>query len=196
MNKKKGTQQSISEVVVVVLIILGLTVVLSVFLVFILSVQKEIAITVIAGVLTVSGSVLSLLITKQHDKQLEIMRDLRNKKTPVYIGFVDSLFSAMYSFKEGHKAMTQEEMALNFEKYTKELMIWGSDEVVNSYKEFHSKLKTPPQTDADRLAVLDNFGSLILSIRKDLGYQNRDIAPRDLLSLFISDLHKIEAANK
>lgn len=70
----------------------------------------------------------------------------------------------------------------------KDMTVYASDEVLRLFVQFRA-LALAQEGDPKR--TLEWFGKIILQIRKDLGYSITRIEPRDVLSVFITDIDKL-----
>src|SRR5438132_7303699 len=55
---------------------------------YILTLQKEVAVAIVAAIATVLVAVFSLIITRQNEKRRDIEQQLRQQKTPLYEDFI------------------------------------------------------------------------------------------------------------
>ena len=67
----------------------------------------------------------------------------------------------------------------------KELLIWGSDEVINEFNNF----KQSANKEKGHEHVLFATEKLWMAIRKDLGHKNKNITKGKLLRLIITDIN-------
>lgn len=191
---KKEMSNKLNIIIGTVLLILlgagGLYVLYKAFWV-IFSLPKEVLVPIIVGVFTVFGSVFTVVYSKSNERKAEINKDLRLKKIPIYEELIDFLFKVIYSGKEDREKMLEKEMVEFFEKITKQLTIWGSDEIIKSYSKFRNsiiKQAEMPENKEVGVVSIFLFEELLFSIRNDLGYKNKDFKKGDILSLFINDL--------
>jgi len=125
--------------------------------------------------------VITVYVTKLIEYRSGIMKDLRDKKTPIYTELILFFLSAMNSDK-----MTEEERDEFFRKgmldLQPRLMLWGSDKVLRLWFKLRSG------SNSDGVYVLSLFDEIVREIRKDLGYRNSGVKDGDVLKLFINDL--------
>jgi len=149
--------------------------------------QKEVAAAIVAAVGTILVSVISVTVGKYFERKRSIEQELREKKIPMYNGFVEFLFKILMADKIG-KQMSEKDMMMYFSKFTQELMVWGSDEVVSLWSNYRRHF-----VREDKVTSLSNMfelEKLLLAIRKDTGHKNKGLNRGDLLGLFINDIHK------
>lgn len=70
----------------------------------------------------------------------------------------------------------------------KDMTVYASDEVLRLFIQFR---KIAASQESDPTHILDWFGKIIVQIRKDLGYATTRMEPREVLSVFIKDLDKL-----
>lgn len=149
--------------------------------------QNEVAAAIIAVTGTILVSVISIIVGKYFERKSLIEQELREKKIPMYVGFVEFWFKLLMSEKTTGKKMPEKEMLTYFSKFTKEIMVWGSDEVVSLWSNYRRLLVIPDGGDATFNNIFE-FEKLLLAIRKDTGHKNKNIKRGDLLGLFINDI--------
>lgn len=135
------------------------------------------AATLIVGVVTVVGG-------KLLERQAAVAKELRDKKSPVYEDLLKFTFRVLTATTQG-KPVTPEEMVASLADFTQRLMVWGADPVIVAWVQF----RQGGSTDAKQLLLsVENF---IAAIRRDLGHKNANLAPGDLLSLFVFDAKQV-----
>lgn len=150
--------------------------------------QKEVAAAIIATVGTILVSVISVTVGKYFERKRSIEQELREKKIPMYNGFVEFLFKVLMADKIG-KQMSEKDMMMYFSKFTQELMVWGSDEVVSLWSNCRRHFVREDKVDTSFNNMFE-LEKLLLAIRKDTGHKNKGLNRGDLLGLFINDIHK------
>lgn len=78
---------------------------------------------------------------------------------------------------------------------TQELVIWGSDDMLNAFYDFRNK---SIENSYEKIGnsynpynTLFAVEDLLLAIRKDLGHKNKKVSRGRILGLFINDLPNI-----
>lgn len=150
--------------------------------------QKEVAAAIVATVGTILVSVISVSVGKYFERKRSIEQELREKKIPMYNGFVEFLFKVLMADKIG-KQMSEKDMIMYFNKFTQELMVWGSDEVVSLWSNYRRHFVSEDKVDTSFNKMFE-LEKLLLAIRKDTGHKNQGLNRGDLLGLFINDIHK------
>lgn len=125
----------------------------------------------------------------QATNEREMESKIHQQKRETYIqllNFIATIFDAGKKEGSGPKvdittAFTHKEyFDLNFK-----LAAFASKEVIETFNKF--KIPRSAQQDSGEWAII-LFYSLFKHIRKEIGFQERDIAPRELLSLWMNDL--------
>lgn len=149
------------------------------------SLQQEVSATIIAGMVTIIVSILSITIGKYYERKMVIEKELREKKIPMYEEFIKFFLNVFLAEKTKDKEMSEDEMVDFFNKFTQKLLVWGSDEVVSQWSNYRRKSGKNPH---DTAKTMFEFEKLLLAIRKDTGHANKNIKLGDLLGLFINDI--------
>lgn len=152
--------------------------------------KKEVAAALIAGVATVLVSVLSVILTKYYERKRKIEQEIREKKIPMYVEFVEFWFRVLYSKNITGKKIEEKEMIEFFSDFTQKVMVWGSDEVLilwSRYRRAFVDIEDPKSVSPEKLF---DFEDLLMAIRKDMGHKNKGVIKGDLLGLFINDIDK------
>jgi len=152
------------------------------------SLQKEVSASIIVAFGTVMVAVLSISTTKHLDRKSRIEQEIRDKKIPVYNDFIDFLFKILNINKDPSKKMNEKQIVEFVEKFTKKLIIWGSDELILEWAKFRELGNIQPQPRNEQLELLLQLESIIYAIRKDTGHKNKNLSKGKILSLFITNL--------
>lgn len=138
---------------------------------------------------TVLVSLISVLVSKHLDRKSEILAHLREKKTPTYEKIINFIFSLTFAKKVGKKEPSEKEMIKFMAEITQELVIWGSDEMLNAFYNFRMvSIENTNRDLNDHYDILTMVEDLLLAIRKDLGHKNKNVSRGKILGLFINDL--------
>ncbi|WP_395089886.1 hypothetical protein [Armatimonas sp.] len=136
--------------------------------------------SIIAGVLTISGTVASMIYNAKSQRKREIEASIRTRKSEAYEHFIGILFNVM---KNGIDP-EDEEIKQSFYGFFEKLTVWGSDEVVVEYIKWKSSIAENP----DSTETLHKMEQLLLAIRRDLGHENKYFRSMDLMRIFVNDL--------
>ncbi|MFA7497062.1 MAG: hypothetical protein WCY67_12255 [Acidithiobacillus sp.] len=144
---------------------------------------------IVAASATVIVSLISVLVSKHLDKKAEILAHLREKKVPTYEKIIEFIFNITFSEKLGKEKPTEKEMIKFMADVTQELVIWGSDEMIDAFYKFRMKsIDSANGKSQSPKEILFTVESLLLAIRKDLGHKNKNMPKGKLLGLFVNDL--------
>ena len=159
-----------------------------------LELPVELSTTMLATATTIIVSVISITLGKYYERKRKIEFELRENKIPIYQGFMKFSSRLFLGTKAGQEEIDQEEMVRYFNDFTYDLIIWGSDDVINSWNEFreqaikHSKKSDPEESEkSNPLDSMLSYEKLLLAIRKDTGHKNKNIEKGTLLRMFIND---------
>lgn len=157
---------------------------------WLLNVQSDVSVAIIAAAASIVVSSLSLIGSKYLEQRQAITQELRAKKVPVYEKVIFSYFRIMLASKLGEQKLSEQETVKLSAEITQDLVIWGANNVVTAYAKFRdTSLET--KNTANPLDQLYTFEDILLEIRKDLGHSNTNIKRGTLLSLFINDLPQL-----
>jgi hypothetical protein len=156
------------------------------------SLQSDVAVAVAAAAATVLVSVLTLVVTKYLETRATIKQQLREKKVPIYEELISTLFRLTYSEKLGETPMSEHEVMKFFISATERLVIWGSDDVLRSFRAFRLHFVDVELQNDPRRAMkgLFLYEDMLLAIRRDLGHSNASLGRGSILGLWINDIDK------
>lgn len=142
-----------------------------------------VGIVVLTAILTWIGHA----VLAEQQRKLDIARALEQRKRDLYVEVLKLFFEVL---KKGQKkeSLKQDKLASEWIEITKNMAVYASDDVLHLFVQFRRMAFTENQ---DPKRFMDWFGKIIIQIRKDLGYSNTRIEPKDVLSLFITDIEKL-----
>jgi len=132
-------------------------------------------------------SVVSVILQKNREQQINIQIEHRNKFGPIYEDFIKNvLIRLLLADNLGKKPLSHDELVVLMAEFTKNIMVWGSNDVLKAYNKFRktAQLGTDVKTYDTVLAIEE----LILAMRKDVGHSNKELNKGDILRLFVNDL--------
>lgn len=141
---------------------------------------------IVAATATVIVSVISVLFAKRLEQRSLLLKEHRDRKTPIYEEIVGLVFSMAFSEKTGRKPLSEKELIEKMAWITEHLVVWGSDELLLSWSNFRSY--SIRNADNSGPQILFEVEKLLLSIRKDLGHENKGVVRGKILALFINDI--------
>lgn len=95
-------------------------------------------------------------------------------------------FEVVFATKLGHEAKSEEEVIDFFQRIIPKLVLWSSDDVLETFIKFRQLSAQPGNTSTFSL-----FGKMLLDIRKDLGHQNKGLSELYLLGVFVNDIENL-----
>lgn len=158
-------------------------------------INPTIFVALIAGTVTIVG----YFITRYLERKKLIEQQIREQKLPTYEQFIDFIFKIFKSVKT-NKPLKDKELQELYWNLNKKAILWLSDKTLKSYTNFRdsstrlSTLEKPTQTD--NLTVLLAFEQLLLDFRTDIGHDNKNLVPGDILSMFITDMNELKGIKK
>ncbi|WP_201714652.1 hypothetical protein [Rossellomorea arthrocnemi] len=156
----------------------------------ILAVDPRISAALITGLIAIIATSLTITIPKYLEKKMEIEEHLREKKSETYKELVELLFKVLMGSKTGN-SLTEKELIQSMSKFTENLILWGSEDVIKSYKSYRDYFINRTSGQELSLESIQIMENLLLSIRRDMGHKNKNLEKGDILSLFINDLDKV-----
>ena len=150
--------------------------------------EHTVAASLIAASATIVVSVISVLLAKFLEHRSEIRKEMRIKKIPVYTDLIKFMFRISFAEKRGQNAPSEKEILDFFQDFTEKIVVWGSDEVINTFNDFRTfAQRNQSSKNQDILFLAER---LFLAIRKDLGHKNKGLTKGKLLGLFVNDIEK------
>ena len=135
---------------------------------------------------------ITILVKQSLDRQSKVRQELMQKKVPVYERYMEMWFdvlrlgtSARPNPDEAPNMATPEAVQEAVIETARQLILWGSDEVVQRHAALR-RLGNPTPFDPELHAQLLVFEDVLKAIRKDLGHSGRILRPGDLLILFLN----------
>ncbi len=146
--------------------------------------NPTVAVGILAASATILVSVTSALLSKRLEYQASIRKEIRERKVPVYEKLIGFIFRVFKGVKE-NKPVTEQEMLDFMMGFTQNIIVWGSDEVIDKFQKFRVA-----STSGEQANILFIIEDILLAIRKDLGHKNKDLTKGKILSLFVNDINK------
>lgn len=144
--------------------------------------------------LTVILAVFGSALTVGSNFQTQIRNEQRDYKVKIYEDITHFFFEIIFASKLGKTSKTEEEITKFLIDITPKLVMWGSDDVVRSFKEFRScASKSGEDSYASSIEAMLIFEQMLLHIRKDLGHSNRNLKTCSILGIFVNDIEEFIA---
>lgn len=167
----------------------------------VLSIDPRISAALITGFLAIIATSLTITIPKYLEKKMEIDEHHREQKSGMYKELLEFLFK-LFMGPKIDKSLSQEEIVEFMARFTENLILWGSEDVITKYRAYrihYLQRELGTKTTMKEIEILEN---LLLAIRKDMGHKDKKLIRGDILSLFLNDIdqiieeHKREEAKK
>ena len=150
--------------------------------------DPRVSVSLVTGVVTVLVAVGSVLVSKHFDRQAEVRAHLRDRKTKTHEKIVGIVHDLSFGRKTRDEPPNEHELVRKMAEIVRELMIWGSDDMIRAFHEFRMASLRQAAGTARPLDTLFAVEDLLLAIRKDLGHKNKGITRGRILRLFVNDL--------
>ena len=140
-----------------------------------------IIVALITGGVSITGVVLSSIISKILEYKQRRREYLYQKREKPYACFIDVVYKMQESAKTT-QGYSQEDMIIDLRKFSKDLTLWGSNRVIKKwikFRETSNKAITPPEL----LFVMED---IMFAMRKDMGLKK--MSKGKLLSFFVNDI--------
>jgi hypothetical protein len=140
------------------------------------TVDPKLALGIIAATATVIVSLVSVLISKHLVRKAQILDHLCEKKLPTYEKIIHFILGLNVAKKLGKKQPTDKEMMEFMDEVTQELVICGTDEMIDAFYKFRMKsIDSGQGGEQNPNEILYTVTNLLLAIRKDLGHSPKNM---------------------
>jgi len=151
------------------------------------SLDSDIAVAIIAAAATAFVSVLSIVLGKAFESRAILRREHRERKIPVYEDLIKFMFRILMGSKTG-EVPTEKEMLEFMSDFNQRIMVWGADDELAAWVRWRRAATDPADLKAHPMNLMLLYEKVILTIRRDLGHNNRNLDTGDILALFINDI--------
>lgn len=118
----------------------------------------------IVGILVFISTILGFIIKVQHDKILSIKNQISDRKYNVYNEIFSIFFDIMREGKGFTKKLKPNDLPDRIIKVKKDLLIYGTDEIIKKFTEWNVNCNNPNQ-----MLNFQNYLALFILIRKGYG---------------------------
>lgn len=146
-----------------------------------------IIVALITGGVSITGVVLSSIISKILEYKQKRREYLYQKREEPYADFIDVVYKIQESTKS-NREYSQKEMISDMMRFSKKLTLWGSNRVIKKWLKFReasNKTLNPPEL----LFVMED---IMFAMRKDMGL--RKLGKGKLLSFFVNDINQFSSS--
>lgn len=131
-------------------------------------------------------------ILKEKSEKLKLQREkLIEEKRQNYFKILEPMILSLNGIKnpKDSQVALKKIASADYRKTSFELMLIGSDQVVQAYNDFFQYLYKNPDNPSPH-KILEQFGNVVLQIRKDLGNSHTKLERKDMLRFMINDIDK------
>lgn len=162
------------------------------FIVFFFSLELDpnVKAGLIGATALIFASIVSTVIQKRSEQELNIQIEHRKNFGPIYEEFINNvLIRVLLADKLGKKPLSQTDLVKVIADFTRDILVWGSNDVLNAYQDFRKLGNLGSNiADDDKFKLVYAMEDLILAMRKDLGHSNKGLNRGDILRLFVNDI--------
>jgi hypothetical protein len=133
-------------------------------------------------------ALMTVLATKSWERRRDIDREQRANRIPAYQRVLAALFNYVHE-SASDPARADQELKKTFAELNSQMIIWASDPVISAYVTWRSSIGS-----GSSVADMFRLGELLLTIRKDVGHQNKNVSAATVLQVFVNDLNAALAA--
>lgn len=138
-------------------------------------------VALITGAVSIVGVIISSIVAKIIDYKKNRKAYLAQKREDPYGQFVDMVYKIQANAKN-ENSYTEKEMLDDLSKFSKQITLWGSSNVVNKWVQFRENCANP-EDGKKNLFLLEE---IMNEMRKDLGL--RKVKKGNLLAFFVNDI--------
>jgi len=146
--------------------------------------------------LMIIGGVITWFL-KSRVEELRAAEDkIHQDRIKAYKEILSPFIQLLADVDKNQSRVIKEMTSLKYKQSSFELVLYGSDDVVKSWNDFMQHLYNQPGDDHDSLGIMNNFGRVLLEIRKSLGNKNTNLSEVDMLRWLLKDIDQILAEGK
>lgn len=151
--------------------------------------EAVVMVAFITGTVSIIGVIISSVVAKIIDYRKSRQEYLAQKRELPYSEFVEMVYKLQQNIN-APETYTEKMMLEDLSKFSKQITLWGSADVVNKWVKFRAT-GTDSSAGIDRLILLEK---IMNSMRKDLGL--RRVKKGNLLAFFVNDIKEALKAKK
>jgi len=126
----------------------------------------------------ISGLIAVFLFQQQ--KQKELLMELYKRKAVLYKNFMYTWVVRLLLNRDNATQVIQDYQKEQIHK----LILWASDDFIREFTSFLKKYRNVE----NNIEIVRDLGVILLTIRRDLGFKNKNISEKDILRIFIMDI--------
>lgn len=186
MAKRGKRPQLLMSFTLLALLVVGMVFATRWALQGLLKVDPELGAALATGFVAVVVTVLSVAVSKYYERRSAVEQALREQKVPIYERLIDFVFRITFAEKRGETVPTEQEMVLFMTELTRDLVIWGSPDVIRSFSSF--KRLSSSAGSGSHIPIMFAVEDIFRAIRKDLGHGDTLLKKGDILAIYINDI--------
>jgi hypothetical protein len=142
---------------------------------------------IIGTMITAFAGITVALLTQEKIKRREIEEAHREKKVEIYQKFLDTVMSLIGGENQriSIQAPTEQELVDNLFTFKKDILLWGSPNVIKSHLEFE-------EISSSKGDVFTAMNNVYKAIREDIGLSNAGLNNLELIKIFLDDQGRID----
>ena len=182
--QKQNRIQSVIGIIILVFFIL----LIFLFIKSLINADPKISTPVIAGMFTIFGGIATVMITQKQTKMREIEEAHREKKIEIYKEFINIATDLLGAKNKNLEiqALSEKDLIVFMLKYKREILLWGSPEVIKAQLEFEKLAE-----EGSALLVIA-MNKLYKAMREDIGLSNSGLNNNELIKLFLTDPDELD----
>jgi len=145
------------------------------------SIDAVIIVALITGCVSIIGVVISSIVAKRVEYKRSRQEYLAKKREEPYGEFVDMIYKIQQNAKQ-EGVYTEKQMIEDISRFSKQITLWGSSNVVNKWVKFREN-GSNPESARKNLLILED---IMNEMRKDLGLKR--VKKGNLLAFFVNDI--------
>ncbi|HLA85446.1 MAG TPA: hypothetical protein VJL29_11685 [Thermoguttaceae bacterium] len=135
---------------------------------------------------TIVGSVALVVVARWMEGRAAALRDLREKRTAVYDQLLQHLLKLVMGRATG-EVVPEAEVLRFMTNFAQRMMVWGSEDVLAAWSRLRTAMCELQANSGTRRAMLA-YEDLVRAVRRDLGYQDRELEAGKLMALFVDKM--------
>jgi len=145
--------------------------------------EAVVIVAFITGMVSIIGVIISSIVAEIIDYRKSRQDYLARKREVSYGEFVEMIYKIQQNVKNPG-SYTEEKMLEDLSKFSKQITLWSSSEVVNKWVQFREN-GAKPDAGTDNLLLMEE---IINEMRKDLWLKK--VKKGNLLAFFVNDIKK------
>jgi hypothetical protein len=141
--------------------------------------------TAVTPVLVLLLGGLGWLYKHERERRAAAEQQVSERKYQAYVTLMNIFFEQFKTSRHGQR-VSQDKLADLMADANKDLMLFGSDDVLRLYQNWLYNTRRG-------LVDMEQFGGIIVAIRKDMGHHNTSITSDEVLRQLITDYDKAKA---